>query len=306
MTQQKQSTLVTEYHYEGKGLHTGKFCRMTLKPAPENTGIVFHRTDLGENAFIKPLAEFITSTSRNTTIADGEVSVLTIEHLMSALTGMGVDNVMIDLDTMEVPILDGSARYYVEDFRKDGLKQQDAERKYITIDKEIKVSDEKSGSWVKVAPSDEVSYDATIDFGSRVLGVQEAHWDPTMDYATEIGPCRTFVFLHEVAYLFQNNLIKGGDVDNAIVIVEHPLPQEQFEKMKSVFNHPNLSINENGYLNNLELHFPNECGRHKLLDLIGDVRLCGGFVKGKITAFKPGHSINSMLTKAVRQYIRNK
>jgi UDP-3-O-[3-hydroxymyristoyl] N-acetylglucosamine deacetylase/3-hydroxyacyl-[acyl-carrier-protein] dehydratase len=279
---------------------------MTLKPAPENTGIVFHRTDLGENAFIKPLAEFITSTSRNTTIADGEVSVLTIEHLMSALTGMGVDNVMIDLDTMEVPILDGSARYYVEDFRKDGLKQQDAERKYITIDKEIKVSDEKSGSWVKVAPSDEVSYDATIDFGSRVLGVQEAHWDPTMDYATEIGPCRTFVFLHEVAYLFQNNLIKGGDVDNAIVIVEHPLPQEQFEKMKSVFNHPNLSINENGYLNNLELHFPNECGRHKLLDLIGDVRLCGGFVKGKITAFKPGHSINSMLTKAVRQYIRNK
>lgn len=306
MNRQKQSTLVTEYHYEGKGLHTGKFCRMTLKPAPENTGIVFHRTDLGENAFIKPLAEFITSTSRNTTIADGEVSVLTIEHLMSALTGMGVDNVMIDLDTMEVPILDGSARYYVEDFRKDGLKQQDAERKYITIDKEIKVSDEKSGSWVKVAPSDEVSYDATIDFGSRVLGVQEAHWDPTMDYATEIGPCRTFVFLHEVAYLFQNNLIKGGDVDNAIVIVEHPLPQEQFEKMKSVFNHPNLSINENGYLNNLELHFPNECGRHKLLDLIGDVRLCGGFVKGKITAFKPGHSINSMLTKAVRQYIRNK
>jgi UDP-3-O-[3-hydroxymyristoyl] N-acetylglucosamine deacetylase/3-hydroxyacyl-[acyl-carrier-protein] dehydratase len=303
MTPQKQSTLVTEYHYEGKGLHTGKFSRMTLKPAPENTGIVFHRTDLGENALIKPLAEFITSTSRNTTIADGEVSVLTIEHLMSALTGMGVDNVLVELDTMEVPILDGSARYYVEDFRKDGLKQQDAERKYITLDKEIKVSDEKSGSWVKITPSDEVSYDATIDFGSRVLGVQEAHWDPSMDYATEIGPCRTFVFLHEVAYLFQNNLIKGGDVDNAIVIVEHPLPQEQFDQMKSVFNHPNLSINSNGYLNNLELHFPNECGRHKLLDLIGDVRLCGGFVKGKITAFKPGHSINSMLTKAVRQYI---
>ncbi|MDD7455054.1 MAG: UDP-3-O-acyl-N-acetylglucosamine deacetylase [Bacteroidales bacterium] len=306
MIPQKQSTLVTEYHYEGKGLHTGNVSHMTLKPAPENTGILFHRTDLGENAFLKPLAEYISSTSRNTTITDGNVSVLTLEHLMSALTGMGVDNVLVELDNAEVPILDGSARFYVEAMKRDGLRQQDALRKYITLDKEIMAVDEKSGSWVKITPSEDVSYDATIDFGSKVLGVQEAHWDSSMDYAAEIAYCRTFVFLHEVAYLFQNNLIKGGDVDNAIVIVEHPLPQKQFEQLKSVFNHPNISVNENGYLNNLELHFPNECSRHKLLDLIGDVRLCGGFIKGKVSAFKPGHYINSMLTKAVRQYILNK
>lgn len=304
MIPQKQSTLAAEYHYEGKGLHTGRFSRMTLKPAPENTGIVFHRTDLGEGAIIQPLAEYITSTSRNTTLSKGEVSVATIEHLMSALTGMGVDNAIVDVDTMEVPILDGSARPYVEDIKRDGLKIQDAERRYITLDKEIEVHDEKSGSWVKITPSEEISYDATIDFGSRVLGIQKAHWDPSIDYSAEIGPCRTFVFLHEVAFLFQNNLIKGGDVDNAIVIVEKPIPDDQFQKLKSVFNHPDLAINANGYLNNLELHFPNECGRHKLLDLIGDIRLCGGFVKAKVTAFKPGHSINGLLTKAIRKHIQ--
>lgn len=304
MISQKQFTLASEHYYEGKGLHTGVVSHMILKPAPENTGIVFHRTDLGPDATIRPLAEFISSTSRNTTLTNGDVTVATIEHLMSALTGMGVDNVIIELDKMEAPILDGSAKPYVDDILKGGLTEQEAERKYITLDKEIEVRDDKSGAWVKVAPSEEASYDATIDFNSHVLGVQEAHWDPSMDYATEIAPCRTFVFLHEIAYLFQNNMIKGGDVDNAIVIVEQKIPDEMFQQLKTIFNHPDLKVKDDGYLNNLDLHFPNECGRHKLLDLIGDMRLCGGFLKAKVTSFKPGHTINGMMSKAVREYIQ--
>lgn len=274
---------------------------MTLKPALEDTGIVFHRTDLGEGAFVSPLAEFISSTARSTTISKGEVSVSTIEHIMSALTGLGVDNVLIELDNEEVPILDGSALPYVDAISKDGLREQDAERRYVTIDKEIEIRDEKTGSWVKISPSGETSYDIEIDFGSKVLGVQAAHWDPSEDYATQIGPCRTFVFLHEIAFLFQNNLVKGGDVDNAIVIVERPIPDEQFRQLATIFNHPNLAVNENGYLNNLVLRFPNECGRHKLLDLIGDLRLSGGFLKAKVTAFKPGHTINRLAASAIRE-----
>ena len=274
---------------------------MTLKPAPENTGIVFHRIDLGESAFVDALAENVSSTARSTTISKGEASVSTIEHLMSALTGMGVDNALIEIDNVEVPILDGSARYYVEAMSRDGLREQNAERKYVTIPEEIEIKDEKTGSYVRITPADAPSIDITVDFGSRVLGVQTAHWDESTDYAKEIGPCRTFVFFHEIEYLFQNNLVKGGDVDNAIVIVEHPVTREQVERLSALFNVPELSINDNGYLNNLKLHFPNECGRHKLLDIIGDLRLAGGYLKAKVTAFKPGHTINSRAAVAIRE-----
>lgn len=274
---------------------------MTLKPAPENTGIVFHRIDLGESAFVEALAENVSSTARSTTISKGEASVSTIEHLMSALTGMGVDNALIEIDNVEVPILDGSARYYVEAMSRDGLREQNAERKYVTIPEEIEIKDEKTGSYVRITPADAPSIDITVDFGSRVLGVQTAHWDESTDYAKEIGPCRTFVFFHEIEYLFQNNLVKGGDVDNAIVIVEHPVTREQVERLSALFNVPELSINDNGYLNNLKLHFPNECGRHKLLDIIGDLRLAGGYLKAKVTAFKPGHTINSRAAVAIRE-----
>ena len=220
---------------------------------------------------------------------------------MSALTGMGVDNALVEIDNVEVPILDGSARYYVEAISRDGLREQDAERQYVTIPEEIEIKDEKTGSYVRITPADAPSMDITVDFGSRVLGVQTAHWDESTDYATQIGPCRTFVFFHEIEYLFQNNLVKGGDVDNAIVIVEHPVRPEQVERLSALFNVPKLSINDNGYLNNLQLHFPNECGRHKLLDLIGDLRLAGGYLKAKVTAFKPGHTINTRAAVAVRE-----
>src|SRR5574344_2332017 len=304
MTLNKQKTLAGEYEFHGKGLHTGKISKMILKPAPEDTGIVFHRVDLGENAFVEALAENVSSTARSTTISKGEASVSTIEHLMSALTGMGVDNALVEIDNVEVPILDGSARYYVEAIAKDGLKEQKADRKYVTIPEAIEIKDEKSGSFLKVEPFDSPSYDLTVDFGSRVLGVQKAHWDLNVDFAKEIGICRTFVFFHEIEYLFQNNLIKGGDVDNAIVIVEHPVKDEQLEHLSKLFNIPKLSVNDQGYLNNLQLHFPNECGRHKLLDLIGDLRLAGGYLNAKITAFKPGHTINTNTAKAIRELLK--
>ena len=299
----KQRTLAESCAFSGKGLHTGRVAQMTVRPAPENTGVRFLRTDIGPEAYIDAVAENVTNTARCTLLSCGEASVSTVEHLLSALTGMGIDNAIVEIDNVEVPILDGSASYYVKAFAKVGTVEQNAERQYITIDKEIEIKDEKTGSWVKVEPADDLSYGLTVDFNSRVLGVQTAEWDPSRDYAAEIGTCRTFVFFHEVEYLFSNNLIKGGDVDNAIVIVEHPVGDEQLERMAALFNMPKLKVNESGYLNNLELRFPNECGRHKLLDMIGDFRLAGGYLKARITGYKPGHGINTNVAKAIRKAI---
>ena len=297
----KQRTLGKACRFSGKGLHTGQIAGMTVNPAPVNTGVRFIRTDIGQDAYIDAVAENVTNTARCTLLSNGEVSVSTIEHVMSALTGLGIDNAIVEIDNVEVPILDGSASYYVKAFTEAGIVEQDAERVYITIPEEIEIKDEKTGSWVKVTPAGSLSYDLTVDFNSRVLGVQTAHWDTSCDYGKEIGPCRTFVFFHEIEYLFSNNLIKGGDVDNAIVIVEHPVKEEQLERMSKLFNLPMLEVRENGYLNNLELHFPNECGRHKMLDMIGDMRLAGGFLNASVTGFKPGHAINTNLAKAIRK-----
>ena len=306
MTSKKQKTLSREHAFTGKGLHTGQVARMVLKPAPDNTGIIFHRVDLGDDAFVEAVAENVSTTARSTTISKGEASVSTIEHLMSALTGMGVDNALIEIDNIEVPILDGSARLYVEAILEDGLVEQSSDKRFVTIPEEMEIRDEATGSWIKVVPSDEPSVDLTVDFGSKVLGVQEAHWDCGTDYATGIAPCRTFVFFHEIEFLFKNNLVKGGDVDNAIVIVEHPVEPGQVERLSDLFNVPRLAIDDKGYLNNLQLHFPDECGRHKLLDMIGDLALSGGILKARVTAFKPGHSINTRMARAIREAIYNK
>lgn len=297
-----QHTLAGEARFEGKGLHTGQYSHMTLKPAPADTGIIFFRTDLGEGKCVKALAENVSSTARSTTISEGEVSVSTIEHLMSAFTGMGIDNCFVELDNIEVPILDGSARPYVEAILEKGTIEQ-KERDYISIPQTVEVKDEKTGSWVRIEPADAPSAEITVDFNSRVLGVQTASWDEGTDFANEIAVCRTFVFFHEIEFLFRNNLIKGGDVDNAIVIVEHPVTEEQIRYVSETIGKPLLKVTEKGYLDNLTLHFDNECGRHKLLDLIGDMRLSGGFLRARITAFKPGHTINTMAAKAIRQLL---
>lgn len=295
---QFQQTLKNKYSFEGKGLHTGRVAKMTVCPAPVDTGIVFRRTDLG-GALVEALAENVSSTARSTTISKGEASVSTIEHIMSALTGLGIDNAYIDIDNVEVPILDGSAKPYVDAMWKDGVEVQDAPRKYIEIKETIEVTNEK-GSVVRIEPAEEFSYNIKIDFNSRVLGVQHAVWDPSVEYAEEIGVCRTFVFFHELQFLYANNLVKGGDVDNAIVIVEHPVTDEQVQQMSQLFNVPALKVREDGYLSNLVLRFPNECSRHKLHDLIGDLRLAGGFLKAKVTAEKAGHGINTEAAKEIR------
>ncbi|MBQ8484187.1 MAG: UDP-3-O-[Bacteroidales bacterium] len=297
---QFQQTVRKTYSFEGKGLHTGKVAKMTITPAPADTGIRFRRTDIGEDAYIDALAENVSSTARSTTISQGEASVSTIEHVMSALTGMGVDNAIIDIDNIEVPILDGSAKPYIDAIWADGFQEQDAPRKFIEIKETIEVTNDK-GSVVRIEPAEEFSYDIKIDFNSRVLGVQHAIWDSSVLYPEQIGTCRTFVFFHEIEFLFNNGLVKGGDVDNAIVIVEHPVSDDQVQNMSRLFNVPALKVREDGYLSNLVLRFPNECARHKLLDLIGDLRLAGGFLKARITAEKAGHGINTTAAKKIRQ-----
>ena len=297
---QLQQTLRKSYTFDGKGLHTGKVARMIVGPAPVDTGIIFRRTDLGEGVVVEAIAENVSSTARSTTISKGEASVSTIEHLLSALTGMGVDNAYVDIDNVEVPILDGSAKPYIDAIWADGFEQQDAPRRYVELKETVEIVNEETGSKVRIEPAEEFSYDIKVDFNSKVLGVQNAQWDSSVAYPTEIGVCRTFVFFHEIEFLFKNGLVKGGDVDNAIVIVEHPVTNEQVENMSRLFDVPALQVREDGYLSNLQLRFGNECARHKLLDLIGDLRLCGGFLKAKVTAEKAGHGINTAAAKAVR------
>jgi UDP-3-O-[3-hydroxymyristoyl] N-acetylglucosamine deacetylase/3-hydroxyacyl-[acyl-carrier-protein] dehydratase len=300
---QLQQTLKRSYSFEGKGLHTGRIAKMTINPAPVDTGIRFRRTDIGEDSYVPALAENVSNTARSTTISCGDASVTTIEHVLSALTGMGVDNALIDIDNVEVPILDGSAKPYIDAIWADGFESQDAPRRYIEIKETVEIRNDEKGSVVRIEPADEFSYDIQIDFNSRVLGIQNASWDAETVYAEEIGTCRTFVFFHELEFLFNNGLVKGGDVENAIVIVEHPVTDEQVDRMSKLFNVPALKVREDGYLSNLRLRFPNECSRHKLLDLIGDLRLCGGFLKAKVTAEKAGHGINTTAAKAVRQML---
>lgn len=296
----KQRTLIKTYTFEGKGLHSGRYAHVTLRPAPVDTGIVFIRTDLG-GARIPALAENVSRTSRSTIISSGKASVGTIEHLLSALTGLGIDNAFVEIDNKEMPILDGSARFYAEAIAPDGVQEQDAERRWITLDREIRVENAKTGSYILIEPADEPSINLTIDFNSHVLGVQTVHWDMSVDYAEEIAPCRTFCFLHEVQLLATLGLVKGGDVENAIVVVEKPVSDATLRRLAKRFNQPLLSVTPKGYLSNLVLRFDDECGRHKLLDIIGDLRLAGGFMKAKVTAFKPGHALNTTAAKEIRK-----
>ena len=299
-----QRTLGKTYEFWGKGLHSGCYSHMRIKPAPADTGIVFVRTDV--NVRIPALAENVSSTSRSTTLSSGRTSVGTVEHVLSALTGLGIDNAVIEIDNREVPILDGSARAYVEALSRDSLVEQDAPRRYVTLDREILVENRKNGSYIRITPAEEPSFDVTIDFDSRVLGVQKVHWDQNVDYAAEIGGCRTFCFLHEIRHLLTLGLVKGGDVENAIVIVEKPVTDRQVSRLAKTFGQPKLTVTPEGYLSNLELRFSDECGRHKLLDILGDLRLSGGFLKARVEAYKPGHSLNTEAAAAIRKSITGK
>ncbi|MBQ3174830.1 MAG: UDP-3-O-[Bacteroidales bacterium] len=301
----KQHTIKGRYEFKGKGLHTGRMVTMVLEPAPVNHGVKFKRTDIGEDAVIDAVVDYVTTTARGTTLEKGDVKISTLEHLMATFNGLKIDNVLVSIDAQEVPILDGSALPYIEVICRDGLQEQDAERKVYDIKKKIHYRNEQTGSEITILPDDHFSVDLMIDFNSKVLGNQYARFDEATDFAKDIAPCRTFVFFHELEPLFKNNLIKGGDLDNAIVIVENPVPQEELDRLATLFGVHSLERAPEGYLNHLQLRFPNECSRHKLLDIFGDFSLVGVPFNGKVIAYKSGHGINTMIAKVIRDSLRS-
>ena len=301
--QTKQQTLAGPISFSGKGLHTGVTVNMTVHPAADNHGIVFRRVDLEDTPTVPALCEYVTDTSRGTTIEKGAAKVSTIEHIISALWTMGVDNALIDIDGPETPIMDGSAREYVEKIQLTGLVEQKSSRKYYEVTEKQVYTIPDKGVAIIIYPDDEFTVSVHIDFNSKVVGNQYATLDMYSKYTEDIAPCRTFCFLHELEPLLKMNLIKGGDLDNAIVVVENPVSDEQLEHLKKVFNKDDIRVT-GGYLNNLELRASNELARHKLLDLLGDFALLGMRIKGRVWASRPGHYANTEFMKQLLVSIR--
>ncbi|MDX9848543.1 MAG: bifunctional UDP-3-O-[3-hydroxymyristoyl] N-acetylglucosamine deacetylase/3-hydroxyacyl-ACP dehydratase [Tenuifilaceae bacterium] len=301
---EKQTTLKNEIKLTGKGLHTGVDVRLVICPAPENTGYVFQRTDLEGEPTIDGIADNVVDTSRGTTIEQDGVRVTTVEHVLAALSGMGVDNAIIKVSGPEMPIMDGSARVFVEEIEKVGVETQDAERGFYVIKEKLVYSDPEKGIEISAYPDESFSIDVLIDYNSRVLGNQYAQLINLNNFAHEVAPCRTFVFFHELEVLLRNNLIKGGDLQNAIVIMEKEVPQEELDRIADLFNKPRVHVKPEGILNNLDLRFHNEPARHKLLDVVGDLALVGRRIKGKIIAKRPGHHANTELAKIIRKMAR--
>lgn len=299
----KQQTLAAPIVFSGKGLHTGVIVNMTVNPAADNHGIVFRRIDLEGTPSVPALCEYVTDTSRGTTIEKDAARVSTIEHVVSALWTMGVDNALIDIDGPETPIMDGSAREYVEKIEQVGLVEQKAARKYYEVTEKQVYTIPDKGVAIIIYPDDEFTVSVHIDFNSKVVGNQYATLDMFNEYKENIAPCRTFCFLHELEPLLKMNLIKGGDLDNAIVVVENPVSDEQLEHLKKIFNKDDIRVT-GGYLNNLELRARNELARHKLLDLLGDFALLGMRIKGRVWASRPGHYANTEFMKQLLMAIR--
>ena len=301
--QNKQQTLGGTISFSGKGLHTGVVVNMIVNPASDNTGIVFRRVDIEGQPTVPALCEYVTDTSRGTTIESGKAKVSTIEHIVSALWSMGVDNAIIDIDGPETPIMDGSAREYVQRISEVGLVAQKSPRKYYEVTEKQVYTIPDKGVAIIIYPDDEFTVSVHVDYNSKVIGNQYATLDIFNDYVEKIAPCRTFVFLHELEPLLKMNLIKGGDLDNAIVVVENPVSDEQLEHLKKVFNKDDIRVT-GGYLNNLQLRSSNELARHKLLDLLGDFALLGMRIKGRVWASRPGHYANTEFMKQLISVIR--
>lgn len=299
----KQKTLKAPLTFKGKGLHTGVDVTMTIQPAEANHGIVFKRLDLPGEPTVEALSENVTDTARGTTIEKKGVKVCTIEHVMSALWNCGVDNALVEVDAPEVPIMDGSAKEYARSIDRVGLEEQEAERKYYEVSEKVVYTIPEKGVKIEIYPDDDFSVSVHIDYNSRVLGNQYATYGPGDSFTEQVAPCRTFVFLHELEPLLKLNLIKGGDLDNAIVIVEGKVPDAEIKRLEGVFNKKNIKVT-GGYLNNLELRFHNEPARHKLLDILGDFALLGMRIKGKVIATRPGHFANTETVKMIKKNIR--
>ena len=301
---EKQRTLANEVSLSGKGLHSGVDVKVTFKPAPANHGYKFCRTDLPGFPLIDAIADNVTETSRGTTLVQGEASVATIEHVLAALAGMRVDNALIEIAGPEAPIMGGSARMFVEALKKAGIVEQNEERNYYDIKEKLVFSDEEHGVDLIVYPDDHFSAHVLIDYDSAILGNQYAILDQLDDFETEIAGSRTFVFFHELEPLFRMGLIKGGDLDNAVVILEREVEQKEIDRIATLFNKPGMNRHHAGILNNTKLRYPNEPARHKLLDLIGDLALVGQPVRGRVVATRPGHYSNTRLARLIRQQIK--
>ena len=300
----KQKTIQKEIELTGVGLHTGKEVTLTFKPAPVNHGFAFCRVDLEGNPIIEANAAYVVNTQRGTNLEKNGVSIQTSEHVLAACVGLEIDNILIELNESEPPIMDGSSKYFVEALEKAGIVEQDAERDEYIVKDIISYTDEESGSEIILMPSDEYQVTAMVDFGTKVLGTQNASLKKISEFKDEIADARTFSFLHELEMLLEHGLIKGGDLNNAIVYVDKELSAETTEKLKEVFNKDSISIKPNGILDNLTLHYPNEAARHKLLDVIGDLALVGTRIRGKVIANKPGHFVNTQFAKKLSKIIK--
>ncbi len=300
----KQITLKQPFTVKGKGLHTGLEIEATFHPAPEGHGYKFKRVDLEGEPVIDALGENVVEANRGTVIAKGDVRVSTIEHAMAALYAAGIDNCLITLNAPELPILDGSAREYCEKIAEAGISEQKADKDYYIVRQKIEVKDEATGASILVLPDDEFSVETMVEFNSPVLANQYASLRDMRDFNREIGSSRTFVFVREVEPLVKNNLIKGGDLDNAIVIYDSPMEQKELDRLADLMHVPHKDVTEFGYINNRPLSHDNEPARHKLLDVIGDLALIGRPIKGKIIATHPGHTINTAFAKKIRKELK--
>ncbi len=303
---EKQITLKKEVSISGIGLHTGNNVTINFKPAAANTGYIFKRIDLEGQPEVPALVDYVVDTSRGTTLDYKGVRVTTIEHVLAALVGSDIDNVIIEMDHDEAPILDGSSIQYVEKLIEAGKEEQDEERHYFELEEVINYTNEKRQTEMTIIPDATERFSVMIDYNTKVLGTQNAELNNLADFEKEIAPCRTFVFLHELEFLLDNNLIKGGDLSNAIVFVNKEVSKDELSRLAELFNKPTVKVAQRGILNNLELKFGNEAARHKLLDIIGDMALIGYRIKGRVIASRPGHETNVEFAKKIRKYIKAK
>jgi len=304
-TETKQKTIEKEVTLSGVGLHTGAEVKLVFKPGAENSGFVFQRTDLEGSPKIEADANYVTSTQRGTCMEKNGVTIQTCEHVLAALVGLDIDNAIIELNSSEPPIMDGSSKFFVEALEKCGIVEQNAFREEYEVTQVVSYTDEGSGSEIILMPSSTYQITTMVDFGTKVLGTQNATLNKVSDFKTEIADARTFSFLHEIEMLLEHGLIKGGDLNNAIVYVDKELSDETMEKLRVAFNKDNIAIKPNGILDNLTLHHPNEAARHKLLDVLGDLALIGTRIRGKVIANKPGHYVNTQFAKKISKLIKN-
>ena len=299
----KQTTINKSISLQGVGIHTGNKVTLTFTPAVENTGYIFKRIDLPGQPEIEALSKYVIDTQRGTTLEKDGIKLKTIEHVLAALVGLEIDNVLIHIDSEEPPIMDGSSKFFVEALEKSGIKELSQNRSEYIVKNVLTYKDDETGSEITVIPSDNYEVTTMVDYETKVLGTQNATLSDLSEFKDNFSNARTFSFLHEIEMLLENNLIKGGDLNNAIVYVDKKISDDTMDKLKKAFNKDKVSVKSNGILDNLNLHYPNEAARHKLLDVIGDLALIGKRIRGKIIAKKPGHKTNTMFAKMISEII---